>query len=192
MSRRQDRYGFLRAHFFLPLEARELSKLPKSTPAFRLMVQDRDARRARFERMAANKIAKGRWRRGDVDRKWLKNIARLYSRRGWRVKFGARGAQQKMPRFSPNPFSMYRAYERRAPGKDHVSPWEVKQLKQGKTLLQKGLIFVQQTEKKVREGGISKPMLRQWIDQKKEAVKGARGKRRVQLQIEQRRLEGLL
>jgi len=87
---------------------------------------------------------------------------------------------------------MYRDYVRRAPGKNYVSPWEVKQLKQGKTLLQKGLIFVQQTEKKAREGGIGKPMIRQWIEQKRQAIKKARGKRRVQLQIECSRLESLL
>ena len=190
MSRRRDRYNFLRAHSFLPLEARELSKLPKSSPAWRLMVQDRDARRARFERMAANKIARGRWRRGDVDRKWLKNIARLYSRRGWRVKFGAKGAQQEMPRFSPNPFSMYRSYQRQAPGQNYISPWESRQLLKGKTLLDKGLIFVQKEEKAGRP--VNKDMVRNWMKEKTQAIKRARGKRRVQLRLEYNRLEKLL
>jgi len=79
-SRKQARYQFLRLHWFLPLEARELSALPKATPALKQLVADRDARRERFERIAAHKIATGRWRRQDVPDKWVANITRMYGR----------------------------------------------------------------------------------------------------------------
>jgi len=190
--RRQARYGILLSERFTPLEARELSKLPANTPALKLLRADRRARWERFEKIAARKLDRGQWRERDLHAKWLGNLARLYYKRRWRVQSGPEGRQPKMPKGAPNPWAMYRDYERLAPGKDYVSPWEVKQVKGGKTLLQKGLLFVQRTEKKAREGGISKPMIQSWIDQKAQAIKDARGKRRTQLVIERRRLERLL
>ncbi len=190
--RRQERYEELRDSYLTRLEARELSKLARKTPALRLLVQDRIARYERFYNLAANKVYRGRWRPSDVPGKWLANLARLYSKKRWRVQFGATGEQQPMPKSNPNPWAMYRDYERITPDKGYVSPWELKQISKGKTPLQKGLIFVQKTEKQMREGGISKSTIALWLEQKKEAIKSARGKRRTQLVIESRRLEKLL
>ena len=191
-SRRQSRYNALLSENFTPLESRELSKLPRNTPALKLLRSDREARWERFERITARKLNRGQWREQDVPNKWLKNLSRLYSKRRWRVQFGPEGAQQPMPKGSPNPWSMYRDYERIAPDKGYVSPWQVKQLKQGKTPFSKGLIFVQQIEKKAQQGTISKPMLRSWLEDKAQAIKKARGKHRTQLRIEYNRLERLL
>ncbi len=191
-TRRQARYNILLGEHFTPLESRELSKLPKNTPALKMLRADRIARWERFGKIAAHKISYGRWQADDVPGKWLNNLSRLYSKRRWRVQYGPEGDQQPMPKRSPNPWSMYRDYERVAPDKGYVSPWQLRQIKGGKTLLQKGLIFVQQTEKKLHEGTISKPVLRSWLDQKGQAIKRARGKNRAVLQIEYNRLERLL
>lgn len=195
-TRKQNRYQWLTVHHFTPLEARMLSVLPKATPALKLLVAERDARRERFEKLAAHKIATGRWRRQDVPNKWVANLTRMYSKRGWRVKEGPRGDQPAMPRHSPNPWAMYRSYEKQVGGpksKDYVSPWELKQIKHGTTKLQKGLVFVQKLEKESkRAGGVSKNMIRSWISDKDEAIRNARGRNRAQLIIERNRLERLL
>jgi hypothetical protein len=193
MSRYHERYVYLRAHNFLPLEARELARLPKATPALRSLIEDRDVRRARFERLAATKIAYGKWRRADVEHKWRINLSRLYHNKNWRVKEGARGNQQRMPKYSPNPWAMYRGYIKQVGDKNYVSPWELKQLRKGKTLLDKGLIFVQSSERTASAGGaVNKGMIRQWMDEKNIAIKKARGANRTRLQQEYHRLEKLL
>ena len=195
-TRKQDRYQALRHHWFTPREARELSVLPKATPALKLLVAERDARRERFEKIAAHKIATGRWRRQDVPDKWVANLARMYSKRGWRVKEGARGDQPRMPKGSPNVWAMYRDAERRVGGpksKGYISPWELKNIRRGKTKLQKGLVFVQKLEKESKKaGGVSKSRLRSWIADKEEAIRSARGRNRAQLIIEKNRLERML
>jgi hypothetical protein len=87
---------------------------------------------------------------------------------------------------------LYRDAEKRMGGtgsKGYVSPWEIKQIKSGKTRLEKGLIFVQREEKRK---GASHEMIKQWIEQKNEAIGKARGKRRSQLIIERGRLERML
>ncbi len=188
-TRRQTRFTFLRDNQFLPLEARELSKLPKATPALKLMVLDRLERRARFEKIAARKLEQGKWKRSEIPKKWVNNISRMYSRMGLRVKEGPRGKQQKLAKRTPNPWALYRKFVRQAPGKKHVSPWELRQVHKGKTPLARGLVFVQKAEK---AGSISKRQLRQFIAEKKETIRGSRGQRRAQLTIELGRLEKLL
>lgn len=187
-GRKGRRYDFLISQHFTPLEARELSTLKKMTPALKQAIAERGARRARFERVAAGKIARGVWSRGDLRNKWAANLSRLYSGRGWRVQEGARGAQQPMPRGSPNPWAMYRAMERIAPPKKDVSPWELRRIF-GKTHLERGLIFIQKAE---RKGGVSASQVSQWIAEKDAAIKGARGQRRAQLIVERNRLGRLL
>ncbi|KKK47520.1 hypothetical protein LCGC14_3154350 [marine sediment metagenome] len=188
-TRRQNRFTFLRDNQFLPLEARLLSKLPKVTPALKLMVLDRLERRVRFEKIAARKIETGKWKRGEIPKKWIKNISRMYGRMGLRVKEGPRGKQQKLAKRTPNPWALYRKFVRQAPGKRHVSPWELRQVHKGKTTLARGLVFVQKTEK---AGSISKRQLRQFITEKRVSVADARGQRKAQLKIELTRLEKLL
>ena len=182
------RYSFLIARHFTPLEAREFSTLKKMTPALKEAVHQRALRRAGFEAIAVRKISRGVWRRKDVPKKWMENLNRLYTGRGWRVKEGARGAQQPMPKNFPNPWAYYRAVEKIAPPKKDVSPWQLRRVF-GKTKLERGLIFVQQAEKK---GGASASQVRLWIAEKGNAIKRARGQRRVQLIVEKNRLEKLL
>jgi hypothetical protein len=153
------------------------------------MIADRLLRRARFEKIVARKLERGLWSRDEVGSKWLKNLSRMYSKRGWRVQHGATGRQQKMPKHSPNPWAAYRDFERQVGGtstKGYVSPWEIKQIKAGKTLLDKGLIYIQRQERKGgTTTGVPKEMIQQWIDEKNRAILKARGERRREL-IEQR------
>lgn len=143
-SRRQSRYSELRAAYFTPSEARELSKLPRTVPTYRevggvlvpvgkraqslpardLMIQERLQRRARFEKIASTKIALGKWRAKDLHGKWIKNLSRMYTKLSSRVKEGPVGDQQKMRKGQPNPWALYRKYQRRAPDpQGYNSPW---------------------------------------------------------------------
>ena len=185
---KRNRESYLLRHFFTPLEAREFSALKKMTPALKEAVHQRALRRARFEKIAARKISRGVWRRKDVPKKWVENLNRLYTGRGWRVKEGARGAQQPMPKNFPNPWAYYRAVEKIAPPKKDVSPWQLRRTF-GQTRLERGLVFVQKAE---RQGGASVSQVRLWIAEKENAIKRARGQRRAQLIVEKNRLEKLL
>lgn len=194
-SRRALREQELREHHFTPLEARMLRELPRKNQARATMIATRDARWERFTKIAQRKVDRGQWRRQDVMDKWAANLSRFYSRNHLRVKFGPTGGQTKLPRGSPNPWALYRHYERQyggPRGKPYVSPWQLRQLRTGKTPLQKGLIFVQGAERRLQDGTVSKAMVRSWVEQKGEAIKKARGKHRAQLVIEKRRLERLL
>jgi len=170
--------------------------LPRSTPALKTILAEREARWSRFERIAAYKISVGKWHRRQLGEKWLNNLSRMYTRNRWRVQYGPVGNQPDLTKGSPNPWAMYRDAERRTGGpggKGYVSPWEVRQLAQGKTRLEKGLLFVQQVERKARRrGGLNQDRVRQWIVEKDEAINAARGKRKEQLIIERNRLERLL
>ncbi len=188
-TRRQTRFTFLRDNQFLPLEARELSRLPKATPALKLMVMDRLERRVRFEKIAARKIETGQWKRADIPKKWIKNISRMYGRMGLRVKEGPRGKQQRLAKRSPNPWALYRKFVKIAPDKKHVSPWELRMVHKGKTPLARGLVHIQKAEK---AGSVSKGQVQRWIAEKKVSISGSRGKRRAQLTVELGRLERLL
>ena len=187
-AKKQNRYSYLLSRWFTPLEARELSTLKKETPALKVAIREREIRRARFDKVAATKVARGVWRREDLPTKWRNNLSRLYSTRGWRVQEGARGAQQPMPRGFPNPWAMYRSMEKIAPPKKGVSPWQLRRIF-GKTHLERGLIFIQKAE---RRGGASASQVRLWIAEKNNAIKNARGQRRAQLTVERNRLEKLL
>lgn len=188
-DRQKVRYNSLRTAHFTPLEARELSILPKETPALKLVVETRLQRRGRFEKAAARRISTGVWQREDVPGKWLANLARMYTRSRWRVQEGPRGKQAAMPKGGPNPWAMYRSAEKIAPTKGYVSPWQIRQIRKGKTKLEKGLIFIQKAE---RAGGASFGQLRLWITQKDRAISKAKGQRKEQLLIERGRLERLL
>jgi len=191
--RRQSHANYLEEHHFTPLEIGELSQLTKSTPALRRMVRDRDARFDRFLKIAAGKVERGKWRVKDLDKKWAKNLSRLYSRKHWRVKEGPRGRQQAMKRGTPNVWAMFRDYQVGAGvSKDYIRGYpdvEGRRRAWGKVSLLKGLVSIQQAEKK---GRTSPGMIRQWIAEKNEAIKSARGKHRVTLMIERNRLERLL
>lgn len=190
MSHRQRRLVELRNSHFTPLESRQLSILPKSTPALKLLKEDRQARWARFEKIAAYKIASGKWRRGQIGAKWLKNISRMYTKHGWRVKEGPRGKQQPMAKGSPNAFAMYRDYERRVggPGTNrHVSPGELGKTKSGKALLNRGLLYVQKARSEGRPPLASHA--KYWIDQLNEKINTTTGSQREQLIKQKNNLE---
>jgi len=184
----ERRYEYLTTRGFTPLEARELSVLEKQTPALKLVIAEREQRRARFEKIASRKIALRVWRRRDIPAKWANNLSRLYTQRGWRVREGPVGNQPIMAKFSPNPWAMYRSAEKVAPPKMGVSPWQLRKVF-GKTKLERGLIFIQQAE---RRGGASLDQVRRWIGEKNAAIKRARGQHRSQLIVERDRLERLL
>jgi len=197
-TRKHERYTVLRLEHFTPHEARALSILRSNTPALKLVRQERLERWAHFEHYAAGKVSRGKWRRQDVPHKWLDNLSRMYTKKRWRVREGPVGDQTDMPKGSPNPWAMYRDAERRMGGpdsKNYISPWEIRQLTHGKTDLQRGLVFVQQVERKAKEKertGLDRTLVAQWIAEKEDAIRDARGKRRDQLIIEKNRLERLL
>jgi len=185
----EERYQYLLSRWFTPLEARELSMLPRATPALRMLINERLDRRDRFERDASRRIARGQWRSADIPQKWINNLTAMYRKQGWCVLEGPRGQQQAMPKGSPNPWAMYRAIEKIAPAKGYVSPWQLRQIRKGSTRLEQGLVFVQQAEKR---GGASLDQVAQWIREKNRAIKKARGDRKGQLTIERDRLVRLM
>lgn len=190
-AQRTNRYNTLLSEHFTPLESRELSKLPKNTPALKQLREDRVARWEKFERFAVGKVDRGHWRPQDVKNKWITNLARLYYKRDWRVKHGAVGKQPKMLKGTPNPWAMYRDYTRQTGGdnaKNYRSPWEVKQILSGKTPLDKGLIFIQ----KATVSPVSKSVLNDWIKKLGDSISEARGNRRVQLVLQRDRLRKLV
>lgn len=185
-TKRQQRYDWLRSHHLTPAEARELCVLPKATPALREIISERDARWEKFKRLATTKVSRGKWRERDLPAKWTANLLRLYRKNHWRVQQGPTGKQKKMAKGAPNPWSMYRSYEKVAPGKNYVSPWEVKQVRGGKTPFDRGQIFVQKAEKGARSGAI-----KQWISQLTESIK-LYPAQREQFEKQRERLRGML
>lgn len=187
------RAAFLLSASFLAWEAHHLAALRPNDPAFRAMVFARRLLRAKFERLAATKIASGAWQRGDVPARWLARLGRLYTRQGWRVVVGPVGEQPGFTKGAPNPFAMYRHYVKLAPSKKHVSPWETR-AKQYKTRakLVHALVKVQLLARQFKEGKVDRATVSRWVSQKKAAIAGARGKRREELTIQLRKLEALL
>lgn len=191
---RRNRYSELRLCHFTPREARVLAESRRDAPAVKLLKQERMERWNRFEKIAARKIATGQWRRSEVYEKWTQNLSRMYSRKHWRVKEGPKGGQEDLgPVGSVNPWASYRDAEKRVGGRRHKgykSPWEAKQVKSGKTSLQKGLVFIQKRERSPRTKDSAQ--IRLWIAQKDEAIRQAKGRRKQQLMIERNRLERML
>lgn len=189
----QKRFTFLLSAHFVAWEALRLSRLSPDDPAVRAMVSARKAVRAKFERLAAARIASGAWGRSAVPGKWLACLSRLYTSNRWRVQEGPRGAQQPIPRGSPNPFAMYRHFIKLAPPKKDDSPWEgrAREYKTRAKLIH-GLVAVQRMARQFKEGKISAATLRQWVGQKKAAITRARGPKRAELRIQLRKLEALL
>ena len=187
-KQRQRRYDLLRAEHFTPLEARELSKLPRNTPALRALRADRRDRRARFEKIAERKLQRGEWSRQDIPRKWLRNLERMYSRNHWRVQYGPTGKQQPMPRHSPNPWAMYRVYDHFLPGKGYKSPWEKRQVRRGRTRLERGQVFIS----RARRGNGRRTQVESWLAQLERSIATARGRRRDRLLQQKARLERML
>ena len=189
-ERRQNRYDHLRG-IFQTFEAEQLSKLPNLTPALRACVRSREAYRARFEKIASRKLASGDWQWGEVKDKWITSLKRLYKRKGWLVKFGAVGNQPRMRRGSPNAWAMYREFEDKTGGHRRqgglVSPWELKQVKKGKTPLDRGQIFIQKSQR----GKVNKGAIMNWLSHLDANIRQAKGARRTQL-IQQRMRLGAL
>jgi hypothetical protein len=165
--RRQSHYLALREEHFTVKEAREFSRLPRSTPALRALREDRKARWDKFAKMADGKIERGRWRRKDVPKKWKESLLKLYRKNRWLVKEGAKGKQQKLGgKNAPNPWAEYRKYEKVWPGKNYTSPWELKAIKSGKTKFDRGQFFIQRAER-----GEQKSTIEHWIRQLGESAK---------------------
>ena len=193
-QRRQGRYTYLRSAGFLTWEAQELSKLLAITPALRLAARERATRYDAFRKVAERRVAARIWRRADVDLYWRTEIIDLYHRNDWFV-LGEYLYGTNQPRVAAgtlNPWALYRKAEKIAPGKRHISPWELKP-PTGTTRLQKGLVFIQRQERAARTSGaaIQRHMLVGWINAKKRAIESARGLRKAELGVELRRLEAL-
>ena len=188
--RKRDKYIQLRNEKFTPFEARQLSKLTLNIPALKLAREERQARWGRFEKIAAKKIDSGRWSRGQLATKWLKNLSRMYTKHGWRVKEGPKGKQTQMPKGSPNVWALYRDAERRIGGpgsKGQESPWEVKRVNQTRMVLDRGLI---QMQKAKREGkSPTRDEILQWIKELNEKIRTANGDRKRQLILQRSNLE---
>ena len=192
-TRQQKRYDLLIEDHFTPLEARALSVLAKNTPALRLLRSDRVARWDRFMKIAVRKQSRNQWQPQAISEKWTKNLARLYRARRWRVQYGGEGTQQDMKKGSPNPWAMYRDYERRVGGpktKGYTSPWELRLVKKGKTVLDKRLILIKRAERKGEQ--VPRSQVRDWIEKLDIAIRGARGSRRAQLVAQRNNLRRAL
>lgn len=205
--RRQSRYDALRVGGFTPWESRELSILPSSNPVLQALVTDRRLRRIRFERIASRKLASGAWKRSQLGAKWVKNLAQHYTRRRWRVQHGPVGVQEPMSKKAPNPWAMYRDFERRLGGPDakaYLSPWQKKRYKKGASRLERGTIFIQQVERRLekesRTGVSGTPdaqpasadRMRQWVVEMDDAIQHSSGARQRQLIAQRNRLGRLI
>jgi hypothetical protein len=186
MSLRQKRYQFLRLCHFLPLEARELSTLRRNTPTLKLIIKERRCRWERFKKIAARKTAYGRWKEGQLMVKWFKNLSRMYTKKGWRVKEGPKGRQQPMVKGSPNPWALFRDADRRigdGGSKRYVSPWHPKRINPNRTTLDKVILLVQKASREGHPPSVGQ--LKQLIDDLSEQIKNATGLRQRQL-VQQR------
>lgn len=172
------------------MESHEFSKLPKNTPALQMILRERENRRARFEKIAARKIANGSWKREQLREKWVANLTRMYKVKKWRVKEGPKGSQDPMPRGAPNPWAMYRGFVDRAPDKKYKSPWERKKYPKGASRLEKGTLFIQKVERAKKAGKeAGARQTREWIRQLDQTITKATGARRLQLEKQKARLE---
>ena len=179
----------LSTHHFSPLEVSQFKTLGRMTPTLKTLIHQRDVMRSRFEKLASSKIDGGRWSRQQVPWKWWESVARMYKRRGWMVKHGGAGNQAPLPMGKPNPWCLYRHFEKVSPTDRHVSPWQLRKYP-GKSKLERGLVLVQQLEKGARTA--TQTQLRHWIGQKRIAIAKTGEPRKSQLKIELGRLENLL
>jgi len=182
----------LTAHHFSPAEVSQLSTLGRMTPTLKAMIRERDLRRRRFENLAAGKIATGAWTREGLAWRWWANIHRMYADQGWITKYAVANTPVPIPAGRPNPWCWFRAREKTHPGPRSVSPWELRR-HPGKTKLERGLVFVEVLEQRIRKGNPpTSTQLRLWIGQKRTAIARAGEPRKSQLKIELARLEHLV
>lgn len=187
---RDDLFWILSREHFTVAESRELSKVGRLSLALGLIIEERREMRARFEKRADRKIASGAWSRRQVPRKWIDSVKRMYRRRHWIVKHKRTDPNTKLKRGDINPWAMYRFYEQEAPPEEGYRPAKKKKYR-GKAHLERGLLTIRKIEKGTLKA--SSTQIRQWIGQKREAVRNTRDSRRkVQLRIEIRRLEALV
>lgn len=128
-SLRQKRYANLRADGFMAYEARPLSKLPWNTPALKAMRSARVSYLHRFQ----NRAKREGWKLGRAKMEYQKAVRRIYKRHDWNVQYGPQGKQKGPIAGRPNPWSMYRSYDKAAPPpKEQESPWRKKKYKHRK------------------------------------------------------------
>ena len=190
-NQQQARYEMLREHHLAPFEARELSKLAISgNHALKQLVRDRDKRWLRFSKLAITKVDSHRWSAADVIPKWAENLLRMYRTRHWRVQFGPTDYRHRMKKNTPNPWAMFRSYEKVAPKKNYVSPWEVRMVKHGKRLLDTGLVRLQKAKRSGKP--VSREHIKEWIAKLDSSIRGASGSRRTQLVVQRDNLRRAL
>ena len=184
---RQARVSLLLSEHWSPLEARELSRLPRNTPALKAMRKDRIARWERFVKIVNRKIETGKWEQADVQGKWVANLARMYRKNNLRVQYGPTGKQQRMVKGAPNVWALYRRYVKITPDKRYRSPWELRpEKKGGPPLLNRVVLYTQRARRVEQKGGtVSSGQIQSWIAQLNTGIRRSRGARRRQL-IQQR------
>lgn len=124
-----------------------------------------------------------------IDAKWKLNLKRYYKKNNWIVEEGPKGKQKGPMKGSPSPWAAYREYERTYPGKDYVSPWELKKIK-GKTVFDRGQIFLSKAEKNSVSPGAD--TLKYWISQLGNSINMAKGKQKQQFMKQRERLQEIL
>ena len=184
---RAARVSLLLSEHWSPLEARELSRLPRNTPALKTMRKDRIARWERFAKIVNRKIEQGKWAPADVQGKWIANLARMYRKNNLRVQYGPTGKQQRMVKGAPNVWALYRKYVKITPDKRYRSPWELRpEKKGGPPPLNRATLYVQRAQRQQQTGiPVSSGQLQNWIAQLNTGIRKSRGVRRRQL-IQQR------
>lgn len=138
----------------LPIEIRELAKLPKANPVLTRMLKERKTAWDRFRKIADVHVKRGEWGRETALERFRKQILAQYTQNGWRVQTGPVGRQYGIPRGFPNPWEWYRDRLRRSGGetaKGYRSPWEVFPTATTKQF-NMDLIAVQVLEAKARKG----------------------------------------
>jgi len=192
-SLRRIRYGILIEDKFTPLEARELSILPRNTPALKAMRSDRVERWERFAKIAKRKLASGSWKTGDIQGKWTKNLSRMYSKHKLRVQFGPTGKQPVMAKGMPNVWALYRYYVKYTPDKQYKSPWELTRTIGPPPTLNRGVLFGQKLQMMQKAGHtVSSGQIRNWMTQLDTSIRRTKGERRQQLIRQRDNLSKLL
>lgn len=173
-QRRQKRYRDLIDNHFLPAEAREFSALPSQSPQLRLMVRERLDQWDRFVQRFDRYVDRGSWIPRSKSKRWKQYLTSWYRRNGFMTTGTKPVGKLRRVKHLPSPWAWYRSRERLSPGKNYVSPWEIQQLRRGKTPFDRGQIFVQKTKTKIKEdGGIGLNTLRSWIDQLEQSINRA-------------------
>ncbi len=163
---RQAGYDELMSRGFVHVEAMEFSKLLRRNPTIRWMMKSREKQLKSFDNRFARKVYSGVWSADERYQRFKDYLFGWYKRHGFLSQGKAKGKQPRLRKNAPNPWVWYRAVEPHVPDKRYRSPWEVTQVKRGKTKFDRGQIFIQKAEK-----GAQKSAIQGWIDQLTKSIR---------------------